>query len=287
MKSLLTLLLSFFIITTPTTQNDDATILSGKKLKKFEKTYAYIPSGTLVLDNKKASVQSFYMMKTEVSNLHYQEFLAYIKNNSDQSLLEKIQLHPEQFHAKPYEKTYLDHPAYHNFPVLTVSYEAAKEYCKWLGNMLAKNYEINKEKILVRLPTKHEWMYAAHGGHSQSTYPWGGNYLRNSKGCLLANFNKSLSTENITFDPETQEYKIVESKINQSVLGPVPVNAYLENEFGLYNMSGNAAEMIDTKGKAVGGSWNSPGYDIRIQSEMSYEESSSFVGFRPVVQFID
>lgn len=33
-----------------------------------------------------------------------------------------------------------------------------------------------------------EWEYAARAGHNNSPYPWGAYGLRNSKGCLLANF---------------------------------------------------------------------------------------------------
>jgi sulfatase modifying factor 1 len=39
-----------------------------------------------------------------------------------------------------------------------------------------------------RLPIEYEWEYAARGGRIASPYPWGGPYMRNTKGCLLANF---------------------------------------------------------------------------------------------------
>ena len=44
-----------------------------------------------------------------------------------------------------------------------------------------------------------------------------------------------------------------------------PVTSYSPNEFNLYNMSGNVAELT-ADGVAMGGHWNSTGYDIRITS---------------------
>ncbi len=47
-------------------------------------------------------------------------------------------------------------------------------------------------------------------------------------------------------------------------------------------MNGNAAEMIVDSDMAAGGSWRSPGYDIRNESLMSFKEASPEVGFRPI-----
>ena len=59
---------------------------------------------------------------------------------------------------------------------------------------------------------------------------------------------------------------------------------YTPNEFGIYNMCGNVAEMINTPTKTKGGSWNS--YDIfsRIDSSEQWSgKPSPMVGFRPVM----
>ena len=61
------------------------------------------------------------------------------------------------------------------------------------------------------------------------------------------------------------------------------VKSYYPNDYGLYNMSGNVAEMILEKETAMGGSWLSPGYDVRIISEEKYEQPMAGIGFRVVL----
>ena len=261
-------------------------ISSKKQLKQFEKNYKYIPSGTLHINkDEEYSVQGFYMFNTEITNLQYREFIADLKRTDDHELLEKVQVDPSNWDNEPFEKTYHIHPAYESYPVLNIDHASAVEYCKWLEEMLAKSYQIDKDRLTVRLPSREEWMYAAKGGHSYAPYPWGGYYLRNAKGCFLANFNKAIGEGNITLDQETGEYKVVNPSLAKQFVSPSPVESFFPNDYGLYNMSGNVAEMILEYGVAVGGSWNSTGYDIRIESKYQYDGPNPYVGFRPVVIF--
>ena len=76
-----------------------------------------------------------------------------------------------------------------------------------------------------RLPNEFEWEYASRGGQPLNPYPWGGPYLRNGKGCILANFK-----------PGRGNYP------DDGGFYTVKVNSYWPNDFGLYNMAGNVAE---------------------------------------------
>jgi len=69
----------------------------------------------------------------------------------------------------------------------------------------------------------------------------------------------------------------------------VPVNSYFTNNYGLYNMSGNAAEMTAEENIIKGGSWNSTGYYMLIESVSEYTENdipSPYVGFRVVYTYV-
>jgi len=56
---------------------------------------------------------------------------------------------------------------------------------------------------------------------------------------------------------------------------------------GLYNMSGNVAEMIQEKGIACGGGWRSCGYDVQITSTEKYDHSDVDLGFRYFIEIVE
>jgi len=71
-----------------------------------------------------------------------------------------------------------------NHPVFFVSYEAAADYCAWLATQIA-GYEFY-------VPTEGEWEYAALGGNTGYSYPWGsatGVSYNATTGALSTSFN--------------------------------------------------------------------------------------------------
>jgi len=201
---------------------------------------------------------------------------------------------------EPMAKRYFTHPAYGNYPVVGVSWKQATAFCEWRTHYLNSFLEGKKRspESDFRLPNEAQWEYAARGGRSQSPYPWGGPYLRNKKGCLLANFKPGRGNY-----PEDGGFYTVRA------------DAYWPNDFGLYNMAGNVAEWTASlyyegsynfqhdmnpdirwnakdsdpprmKRKVVrGGSWKDVGYFLQT-STRSYEyqdTAKSYIGFRCVL----
>ncbi len=201
---------------------------------------------------------------------------------------------------EPMSKKYFNHPAFGNYPVVGVSWKQATAFCEWRTHFLNSWLEGKKRtsESDFRLPTEAQWEYAARGGRSQQPYPWGGPYLRNRKGCLLANFKPGRGNY-----PEDGGFYTVRA------------DAYWPNDFGLYNMAGNVAEWTSSlyyeggynfqhdmnpdirwtakesdpprmKRKVLrGGSWKDVGHFLQV-STRSYEyqdTAKSYIGFRTVI----
>lgn len=255
----------------------------------------FVPSGNVSVEGNTSSVQAFYMSSSEISNHNYSEFLSYLKRTGETEKLEIAKVHGTEWkkiaqHMEPFETHYASHPAYRDYPVVNVSREGAELYCEWLSSMY-DSISNGEMKVKFRLPTRAEWVRAARGGLEKNTYSWGGPYLRNAQGLLLANF-ANIGAGNITRDKETGKLKvIVDAQSYPITMGDnadvtAPVKSYFPNGYGLYNMNGNVSEMVSDGNIAVGGDWHSPGYDIRNESKKTMEGPSPTIGFRVVATYI-
>lgn len=198
---------------------------------------------------------------------------------------------------EPMHNDYLWHQAYSEYPVVGVSWKQAKAFCAW--RTLNKNIYIkqNKKGDLTnsfRLPTEAEWEYAARGGLESATYPWGGPYTKNDRGCFLANFK-----------PNRGDYAA------DQALYTVEAKSYDANGYNLYNMAGNVAEWTDSsydpssyefvssmnpnvpdtknQRKVVrGGSWKDVAYMMQVATrDHEYADSArSYIGFRTVQDYM-
>ena len=254
-------------------------------------SYLYISSGSLKTSMGDIEVTGFFMSETEVSNSFYNQFLADLKKEGRTEDYNIAKRQPEKWNREEFQKKYHTDPVYGDYPVLTISKEGAILYCKWLEKIWQSKYP--NFNVNIRLPLEFEWVYAALGGHEDAPYPWGGYGLRNSKGLFLANF-KRLNSSNISYDRKTQTYAIKAfENTDHNYSKPAPVVSYLPNDYGLFHMSGNAAEMVSTKSlkkeggnRTMGGCYDSTGWDIQIEGRDEFEgwtEPSQYIGFRPVI----
>ncbi|HDS1735287.1 TPA: SUMF1/EgtB/PvdO family nonheme iron enzyme [Pseudomonas putida] len=101
----------------------------------------------------------------------------------------------------------LQHRYRPNIPTSTKSWQEAKDYCGWLGQL--SGYPVD-------LPTEAQWEYAARNRGQHLAFP-------TDNGSLNYGRNFPHPNERNTF----------------------PVDAFLPNPLGLYNLSGNAADWVN------------------------------------------
>jgi len=283
-----------------------------RSLQKFDKKdYAFIPSGTFLYQNDSVSLQSFYMSKKEISNKEYRIFLfdLLIQGRKDEFLIAKpdqSQWSEDQLNKSAMEEHYFSHPAYDYFPVVNVSRAGAELYCKWLSQELLKFVgDKHPERYNdVRLPMHVEWVFAASAEGKQLPYPWDGIYLRNYQGLILANHKTEMSPlrqdekledmvetlSNRGYRAESNPKDSTETLIYHDITAPV--GAYFSNALGLFNMSGNVAEMVyhsNTGRKdpgTAGGGWMNTAEEIKILAPDPYKgivDAHRNIGFRIVM----
>lgn len=198
---------------------------------------------------------------------------------------------------EPMHNDYFWHQAYGEYPVVGVSWKQAKAFCAW--RTMYKNSYVKKQKgrdqiNSFRLPTEAEWEYAARGGIESGTYPWGGPYAKNDRGCFLANFK-----------PNRGDYAA------DGALYTVEAKSYEPNDYSLYNMAGNVSEWTETsydagayefvssmnpnvadpknQRKVVrGGSWKDVAFFLQVSTrDFEYADSArSYIGFRTVQDYM-
>lgn len=216
---------------------------------------------------------TFYIARTELTNEEYSRFLA---------------AHPEQSGLQPDSTKWKgfrlvnEYSSFKNYPVVAITYEAATEYCKWLTEMYMAHPGRKFKKVKFALPSRQDWLTSAHVDKPDYMYPWGKWGTKARTGEYLAMY-RVIGDEQITFDSSTQKFVVVVSKEELDKRGtmPAPVRSYWhKSSLGLYNVSGNIAEMVAEKGIAVGGSYNDAGYDVRIAATRHYDQPTADIGFR-------
>ncbi len=281
--------------------------------------------------NRQVTVSSFYMDDAEITNNKYRQFIVEIKKTASKATASEenmpaetdseaasskakwptidenfimAHLYPDStvwranfahHMGDPMVEYYFSHPAFDDYPVVGVTWEGAKYFAEWRTAYL--NADREKRGLWpmpsFRLPTETEWVYAARGGRESTKFPWGGPYIKNYQGEVLANFKHSRGNYTVYGSAYTS-----------------PVKQFTPNDYGLYDMAGNVAEWcLDAYNASAipkifdlnpvyhdekeprkvikGGSWKDISHYLQtgIKSYAHQDSATSYIGFRCVMPY--
>ena len=276
------------------------------------------------LDKSLSKVKdNIYAGQFEVTNGDYEVFVDYLIKNKYEDMLKIAEIDLSKyedpinlrFHMLYHWKDNKVQNSYKDYPVMDLTHEAAKLYCEWLTAQYNQQSGRKFQKVKFRLPSMNEWKVAALGfanaqtwnfddivvkaspgpllkqkewkeyrvgDHDDLNYPWFAgdwnmyrNAITNEKGCYLANIK---TPDDIKCEGGIKgDGHLITSR----------VGVYFPNSLGFNDVIGNVAEMIDEKGKAMGGSWNHPAEECTIRAVSEYEKAEPTVGFRVFMEVIE
>ena len=102
------------------------------------------------------TVNSFYIDRTEVANIHYREYIYWINNVFDgdeykeireKALPDTLVWRSELAYNEPLVEYYFRHPSYNYYPVVGVSWQQAHDFCLWRSDRVNEKALIDKQFI--------------------------------------------------------------------------------------------------------------------------------------------
>lgn len=152
------------------------------------------------------------------------------------------------------------------FPVVCVSYDDMRAFCRWLTRREAEAGRL-PEGLEYRLPTEAEWEYACRGGSTESLAYWWGDELEEGQG--------RLNISGLDLLPgRTKAWPLGKAPWNDGFAFVSPVDHYGErgrNGFGLADMCGGVWEFVIDHFDPAGG-----------HEEIHYEDPERRTVSRPV-----
>ena len=146
-----------------------------------------------------------------------------------------------------------------DIPMTGISFDQVQAFCQWKEKVLSAS---SSQEVTVFLPTVVIYQKLI---NNRDTI--------NSQKCYLQN---SLNCNCPTFDKQKN------SKWQGACLARA--DSYFPNDLGLYGLQGNSAEMTNTKGVAMGGSFRHYARESFDDKCQGYSKPEDWLGFRYLVE---
>jgi formylglycine-generating enzyme required for sulfatase activity len=243
--------------------------------------------------------RTFFVDETEIANVHWQEFLQATGRSAPSTGFTTL---PEDYYSNP---------QFRFFPVTGITYQEALEFCRWRTEIVSSEYNRIKghqksdESYTIfhfRLPTEQEWEKCAGYGLDIEKYPYGFVRLKTPVKFSISasSYLSELSREGLSpaqmeqqlqwFNRQKKEDYVINCKRETNTFlnlkTPFQIWSFPSNQFGIYNLLGNVAEMVEQEGIMKGGSWLDPIENCQIKRRQSYSQSAENLGFRCVCVLI-
>ncbi|MFL5731095.1 MAG: SUMF1/EgtB/PvdO family nonheme iron enzyme [Cytophagaceae bacterium] len=287
MKKLLCILLlfSFFSL--------KAQLILYPSMKKAPFTFQWVEKEKIAMLDAEVTVEQYIYYLSELKNDSAEE--KYV-NAIPLSLYpyygveeKKYEMDRTRFDAdnKFTDKKSINNP--YNKPITNITYEQAVNYSIWYTFKGNENFHVKKDyakKIMkFRLPTAQEYEKIAMDGIKKGAaiqkkldvtkYTTEVIDCINDKGCALCNHAGMGNCESNL------------KMMAQFGKGLYPVAMFFSNGYGLYDLQGNAAEMVLEKNKALGGSYKDKVENCKPGSVQSYDGPQPWLGFRLIGEVVD
>ena len=252
--------------------------------------------------NSYVEIKSGIFLSTkECTVAEYEEFLNSTGKNDD--LQTKIYTE-EWLNLKPFKSYYLAFNENYGYdtkkPVVNVSQDGAKEYCRWLSTKYNNTEDREYAKVLFRLPTQKEWPTTAAKYEKEINLFDEVFYLDLQKPDSIMEANE-WHLENLTkeelFNPSSPHFAIIEYLTSDQYEGHFLLSRseYPNiSSLPIKHMNTNVSEWLEEKNLAIGNNWQQIGFETKGKPELplqAYTIHASFpsptIGFRVVMEIIE
>ncbi|MDZ4747619.1 MAG: SUMF1/EgtB/PvdO family nonheme iron enzyme [Saprospiraceae bacterium] len=143
-------------------------------------------------------------------------------------------------------------------PIVGISFAQANKFCEWRESVVNKSKTV---KIKVCLPTIDIYEMVIENKDSITQNKC---YLQNSLNCNGLQVTKA------------KEHKYLDKSLLRA-------DSYYPSDLGLYCLQGNASEMTDMKGIAMGGSFKDYARESFKDKKQMYTKPEDWLGFRCLI----